>query len=453
MRRVFLAFAVLTGAAFCALPPHARATSQAGGGNGTAGQQPRQCITLEEAAQRAARFDPRLQGAAAQAEIAEAGLIAARARNLPTVTMFGQTGLGDTPPLDRRQDDQIGLQLNQELFSFGARAYANKAAAAQLRAARYGESQAQIDVLQGVVLAYLDYQRTASLVDLATREEEAFRQDAEAAASRLSRNIITLADASQIRSRYAVARSDTLNTRVAAEAARVRLAVLIDHEVDCVNQTSAPDILSVQADRVLRMGPHAAVSEALRRSVGVRQARAQIEAASATVAAAGRANLPVFSMNAFQLHQYVETADITGATTGEWENESRVGFAVNQNLFAGGALRAQRHDARARLKSAKADSDLEHLVVKDLVRRSLAQARAQQAAMTALLEAADQAEVRLQTTTREYGFGTKTLSDLVFATEDFYSAVEAETNARFQFYSSLVRLYGAMGMLPGMVGR
>ncbi|MBB4658684.1 TolC family protein [Parvularcula dongshanensis] len=399
-----------------------------------------QCLGFGTALTETLSRDPRIDGAEASREQALAGALASYSQNLPQVSLFGQAGLGNTLPLDRTRDDQVGVQVTQDLFTFGQRSASQAAAKAQLEAARHGVDQTRIDVAEGVALAYIDVLRAQRILQLTEEQAESYGRDADAAAERLSRQVITLTDAAQIRARYAVARSDTLNARVEADGALVRLSVLTGREVPCVEGESATGMLDRQAEETLALSPVAATDRAMDRSFALRQARSTVRAATARLDEARRAHLPTISANAFALYQ-----DDPGF--GQDQQEARIGFALRQDLYTGGRNRARSLDARARLRGAKADEDLQRLIVEDAVRRALSEAQVTLNVGETLLEASVDARTQLRATEIEYERGTKTLTDLVLANETYYGAVRQETNARFAYYSALVRLYAAMGIL------
>ena len=418
------------------------------------------CLGFPAALREAVSFDPRIAGAAAGRDSARANLMAAYAQNRPSVQVFGQTGFNEVRPLDQTRDDQFGVQATLDLYTFGQRRASQEAARAQLEAARHGVASARIDVAEGVALAYLDVLRGQALARLATEEQETYREDAEAAEGRLARRVITLTDASQIRARFAVARAAVTDAEAAYEAALARLSVLADQPVRCVVADSAAGTLGANAPATLALTPEGVFARAKERSFSLREARANLNAASAGVREANRANLPTISANAFALTNYGEARvfDAEGnpvfdpeaggfVTEDTFSGDQRVGLSLRQDLYAGGRNRARRADARARLKAARSDIGLQELILEDRVRRAFAQARAAQTSGLALLEASREGRTRLDATTREYQRGTKTLTDLVFATQDYYQAASRETAARYDFYTALVRLYAAMGTL------
>lgn len=435
-----------------------RLIAAVGVGVAPAGAQAPVCLGFETAMRSALDFDPRIDGASAQAGIARANALAAQALSRPSIAVFGQTGFNDIQPLDQTRDDQFGVQASIDLYTFGQRKAAQDAARAQLQAAKYGVQAARAEIALGVALAYLDVLRTEAVAKLAQEQATAYERDAELSKSRLDRAIITLTDASQIRARFAVAKSDVVNADVEAEAARVRLAILADTPVACVAGPTATNALAANASAVLALSPEAAAQRALSRSFDLRQARAGRRAAQASLEEARRANLPTISANAFALSTLGEALvfengapvpDPSGGfqTENVFSGDQRVGLALRQDLYAGGRNAARRADARARVRQAQSDIDLQNLILQDSVRRSLIQAKAARAAGQDLLEASREGRIQLDATLREYEAGTKTLTDLVLANEGYFAAARAETEARFAFYSALVQLYGAMGTL------
>lgn len=412
------------------------------------------CLSVEQAVTSALDFDPRIDRAQANKQAARAGVAAARSRNLPQVSAFGQTGFGDTAPLDRRRDDQAGFQLSQELYSFGQRRAAQDAAAFRYRAARVGVEETAIDIALGVVTAYLQAAEASARVALAKEEAAVYGRDAESAATRLERRVITLTDASQIRARYARARSSVIDASVAAATAMERLKLLTDNDaLSCLAPESVSGYMQTEGARLLQLAPQIAVDEALGRSPALRRLRAESVAAEAGVREARRGHMPSISLTAFQLWASENTFDpLTGEAGTDTVEDSRVGLNLQQQLFTGGRLKAGRDDAIARLQGARADARLEELSLEDQVRRRLAEARALREANAALAEARDQARIQLDSTLKEYDRRTKTLTDLVLATEDYYTAANQELATRYDFYGALAGLQAAMGLIatPGV---
>jgi len=417
--------------------------------------EPGSCLAMPDAITEALSFDPRIDAAVADRDSARANVRAAYSRNLPQVSLFGRTGRGDDPRLAPSDRDQLGLQASQEIYSFGARRFATDAARARAEAAKFSVEDTRNNIAQGAALAFLDLQRAERLLFIAKEQEAALARDAETAASRLSRQVITLTDASQIKARLSVARSARINAEVDVETARVRLSVLTNQDFACLDGASTEPFVGKDAGWLLGMDLNAAVDEAFARSATMREARAQLSSAQAGLGEAQRANLPVVSGFALQTYYYDRafTENPLFPDANRVEDDTRLGLTLNQQIFSGGRNAARRDDARARLRRARSDVALQRVIVEDLVKRSLAQARAQQKAGLELLNAAEQAQIQLDNTLTEYNRSTKTLTDLTLAYDTYYRTLQDETNARFAFYSSLVRVYAAMGTLTDGVDR
>ncbi|RFB05946.1 TolC family protein [Parvularcula marina] len=424
------------------LPPiNTRETSEIFTGDG--------CLTMAAAVEEALNFDPRIDGARARRDAAGADVIATYSRNLPQVSLFGQTGFGDTPPLDRRRDDQIGIELRQELYSFGQRKYAKQASQHSFQAANYGIDEQQNGIAEAVALAYLEYARASSVLELATEQAAAFRQEAESAEKRLERRVITLTDASQLRSRAASTRAQLASAREAEAIARTRLEVLTDTVgLECLDEQSIRGFVAPEAPRILALSPEQAVEEAMSNSPRLRRARSQSAAARARANEASRSNLPTLNLTAFYQHfQEVET-DIAGDVISRTEDEdARVGLSLNQELWNGGRTKARKAQAVAQLRSARAEEDLQRLAIDDQIRGAMARASSRKTAGEEFYEARAHARVQFESTQKEYLRGTKTLTDLVLASDEYFTTASQEIDARYGFYSSLIQLYSAMGLL------
>ncbi|ADM10264.1 putative outer membrane protein [Parvularcula bermudensis HTCC2503] len=405
------------------------------------------CLGVSSAIALAVSADPRIDRAEANRLFAEAEMKAARSRYYPQISAFGTTGLGDTPPLDRRRDDQIGIQLNQELYSFGARRAASDAARLKAEAAAIGVDGTMNDIALGAARAYIEFARAQALQSISKSAEGIISQDVEAADLRLRRRAITITAASEIRARFARQLSELVTAESRSEANRARLSVLIDQPIDCIDPQTVPDFVLPGIDDVLDLSADEAVSLATSRSPNLQSAETAIEAARAEVKAAKRAALPTLSLNGFAVHFSDVEVDFFGETTDTAEEDVRLGFSLTQDLYTGGRLKAQQQSAIARLKQAQSEARLERWSLEDAVRSSLGRATAQRRAVRELQRAEEEVRRQLALTEREYNLGTKTLTDLVRVTEIYAEIAAFKVNAVYDYYTVLFDLYAAMGVL------
>ncbi|MEM9838112.1 MAG: TolC family protein [Pseudomonadota bacterium] len=401
---------------------------------------PAQCLHFEEALVGAIDIDPRMDSARGRSDAAKADALLAYSQYAPQIGLFAQVGLGDTLPLDQIRDDQVGIQGTVDLYTFGRRKHAQAEARALLEAAREGEEEAKVLVLRSVALSFLDVLRANALIELAKQELKIYERDARTVDDRLERQVITIADASQIRAREAVARADLRRAIAQRDAAAVRLEVLSGRKAACVDGISAADYLTYGTAELFLLPEEQAVDFAMGRSFTVKRAEASVDVAKARVRQANRANLPVLSANGFTLYEY-------DSDTGDFNEESRIGLTLRQELFAGGANRARRLRARSELRQAEADARLERISLEDQVRRALHRAIAAEDIRKALNVASSEANNQLKATERAYELNAVALTDLVIAVETYYGSAAREVNATNEYLTALVELYAALGTI------
>ncbi|MEM9422153.1 MAG: TolC family protein, partial [Pseudomonadota bacterium] len=398
------------------------------------------CLSIKDAIHRAMENHPNILIAEANQDAAQANLIAARSRSFPTVTLFGQSGFGETPPIDRRSDEQIGAQLNLELYSFGSRRFAKEAAKHQLEAAKLGVGIAHEDIAAAAALAFVEHQRAVELVALAKEQEEALRSDAKTAPSRLERQVITLGEASQIRSRYAAAKSEVINRELAQRTAQANLSLLIGYEANCYGGAGLTELDRFETKRLMRLNTDEAIDMALHHSSQIKQSLAEVNSAESSVKEASKAGLPTLNLTGFTTYEYDNFTD-------DFVREERLGVSLTQDLFTGGRNHANSLSAKSRLKDAKANAELDRMSIAEGINRFHTEANYLQKANRELNESRSQAKVRLKNTKLEYQLGTKTLTDLVLAQEDYYRAAQQETITRYSSYESIIRLRQAAGIM------
>lgn len=399
-----------------------------------------QCLTLEEALVGASEIDPRMDIARGRSDAAKADAILAYSQYAPQIGLIAQFGLSDTLPLDQVRDDLIGVQGSVDLLTFGRRNQAQAEARALLEAARQGEEEAKIVVLRSAALSFLDVLRATALIELAKQELAIYERDARTVDGRLEKQVLTIADASQIRAREAIARANLRRIEADRDAAAIRLSMLSGFDASCTNSASAVDFLTYGTAELFVLPEQQAVDLALDRSFSVKRAEATVKVAKARLRQANKANLPVLSANGFSLYEYQSDQD-------DFNQESRIGLTLRQELFAGGANRARRLRASSELRTAEADERLQRISLEDQVRRALQRAIAANDIRSAFRVAKSEAEKQLKATERAYELNAVALNELVVAVEVYYGAAAREVNANTEYLTALVELYAALGTI------
>lgn len=402
------------------------------------------CTTVFDAVDAALGRSPSIVRAQAEKGVAEARLVAAKSEGLPRIDLFAQTGIGENLPLDQVRDDQVGVSANWELFTFGQRAAANEAARQDLRAAAEGTLDAMTRMAERTMLLALELDRTERIVDLASTQVEGYARDAETAERRLSRGLITLSDARQIEARYEAALARQEEAAIARDVAAAELSVLTGFPVSCIKDQSTDLLSTWLAERMASMSPDAALGEATDFAAHIRRAEAELDAARARLTEANRAGLPSLSVNAFVLGEY---DDSSLPVDDRWSRDDRVGFSVRQELYASGALKAQRAERRSQLRGAEAtlEGELQELEID--VRRAALSAVRRNAIFKRRSAAEKAARERFEATQYEVERGTKTITDFVLANEDYYTASIDAVTARFERDQERLRLARLTGAI------
>ncbi|MEE4211392.1 MAG: TolC family protein, partial [Parvularcula sp.] len=281
------------------------------------------CASIPQVLDAALNTAPAVTRAGADREIARARVLAARSGGRPQLSLFGQTGIGNTQPLDQTRDDQIGVSANLELFTFGQRSAEITAARETLRAAQAGELQAQTEVAERAILLYFELLRVSRLLELTSAQTEGYAQEAATVRTRLERGLVTRSDARQIEARYAAALARREEAEITKDEIQLQLSIFVGDELSCVNPVSARALGDALQARIGEIPVDEALSMAQGNAFDLKRARAEVRSSEARVRAAERAGRPTVSLNAFVLGQY---NDSTLPIDDRWEQDDRVGF-------------------------------------------------------------------------------------------------------------------------------
>jgi outer membrane protein TolC len=389
-------------------------------------------------------MSPQIGMAEAERDAARARVLATVAQGRPQVSSFAQIGIGENLPLETVRDDQIGVRVNWDLFTFGQQQAAINEARQTFAAARAGELQARTEIAEQSILLYYELLRTNKLRELTGAQTAGYAQEVETVGEQLDRGLVTRSDARQIEARFAAAEAALELAALRSEQVALELSILTRMEISCVEEPSALRMGKALSAVLGTLEPAEALVLAEDNAFFLERARAQVRAAQARYRGARRAGLPRISLNAFVLGEFDEGEFFDGAG---FEQDDRIGFAMTQDLFASGRLRAGRLESRARLRGATADYEIRRQQLELAVRRAVLGVQRQGAVEAKRRAATDAARERLDTTVLELDRGTKTITDFVLANEDFYRAALDEVSASWARDQELVRLASLTGVL------
>ncbi len=380
-------------------------------------------LSLDEAIALARRNNPVLAQSHAQADAAAARLKQAEAARLPTVTLSGEAGTGETDLGGffgfRRADVDpraAALELRQPLFTGGAisagvaRARGGKDAAfAQLGGAR-------ATLAAQVAEAYVGVLSACELLALHEAQVTQMQEVARQADLRFTRGEAARTDLSQAQARLAEARAGLARAKGEVVRSRANFIALVGVE---------PDALAPLEDApVTPASLEDAIDEALQSSPSLRMAQASARAAEAGLrqAQAGRSPSIALAASASTVRDKFfpgyQADDVTIGVQGRW------------TLFAGGAIGARISEARAEARSARAAQDAAGAAVRAGVAAAWSDLVTARALLVAAQEQSVAAASALDSVRHEVRVGQKPTLDLLDAQREALAAQSAVVAAR-----------------------
>lgn len=396
-------------------------------------------LTLDEAITLARRNNPVLAQTHAQADAAAARLKQAEAARLPTVTLSGEAGTGETDlggffGFGRANVDPraAAVELRQPLFAGGAisagvaRARGGKDAAfAQLGGARALLSAQVAEAYVGVLSA-------RELLALHEAQVAQMQEAARQADLRFTRGETARTDLRQAEARLAEARAGLARAKGDVARSRAQFIVVVGVEPDALAPLDdAPATPATLED---------AVGEALLSSPSLKMAQASARAADAGVRYAQAGRLPSLSLAATastvrdKFFPGYQADDVTVGVEGRW------------TLFAGGAISARVSEARADARAARAAEDAAEAAVRAGVVGAWSDLLTARAMLAAAQEQSAATLGALDNVRHEVRVGQKPILDLLDAQREALAAQSAVVAARG---GAIVAAYRLQALLRG----
>jgi outer membrane protein len=379
----------------------------------------------------------------ARAQAASLGV--ARSELYPTLaaaalsqTSRGEAFFGNRFDSQTIQEFQVALDLNYDVFDFGARAGRISAARAEVLAANFAFNDTHRNVIFQVQQSYYRLLSSIGQEDAARASLANAQTVQQAAEDRLANGLATLPDVLEARSATAQAQYDLQSVLGAEEIARGDLATAVGERASLTIKVQPLDQIPIPAavdDTV-----EAAIDRALERRPDLLQQIAEIRSANARVKEAHAAYYPMLSLSVIPAPQLLygyqspyswsNTADLTGA----------LAFNLQWTVFDGGARKKRLEQTRADAHAAEAQAEVKRNQIADEVwtaYSNLNTALRQRQAAIALLQAASESyDAALQS----YNYGVRSLLDVTAAQRTLAQARSADVYARAQVLTSFADL-------------
>src|SRR5216683_3534477 len=406
---------------------------------------PGKTYSLAELVNLAEAHNPETRLAWERARSQAAALGVARSELYPTLAAaaLSQTGRSEVLFGNRFdgqvvQDFQVELDLNYNVFDFGARSGRIDAASAEVLAANFVFNDTHRTVIYQVEQAYYRLLNSMGQEDAARASLSNAQAVQQAAQERLTNGLATLPDVLEARSATAEAEYDLQAVLGAEEIARGDLATAVGTSaaaaihVQPINQLPTPDSIRDTVDQ--------AINRALEQRPDLLQQVAEIRSANARVKESRAAYYPALTLNVspnvqalYGLQQqfpWAHTADLAGGVI----------FNLRWAIFDGGARKNNLARAKANVNAAEAKVNVTQDEIADQVwtaYSNLNTAFRQRQASLALLEAASQSYAAAL---ESYNYGVRSLLDVTAAQRTLEQARSTDVLARTQVLTALADL-------------
>ena len=326
--------------------------------------------------------------------------------------------------------------MSQTLWSFQAFSQL-KEANFQAAAAEAGFRSAQQNLLLRVAQAYFAILSATDQLATNRAEREAFGTLLNQARTRQQTGVGPRSDVEQAQAFYDATEQSVIDAQNALDDANLALTEIVG--------THGASIAPLRQDIPL-LSPEPAsadewVSSARQENFDVRTAELKMEAAERDISAQRGRALPTFSL--------------TGATSKLTQDEvlggnqtlDTVGISFSWPLFQGGAVASAVRQSRALYHEAQATYDSAQRDTERLTRASFRGIVSGIQRIGAAHRAVDSGQGAVEASRRNVEFGTGTEFDLLNAQNNYYTAVRAYSQSRYDYLTSVLALKQQAGRL------
>ena len=330
----------------------------------------------------------------------------------------------------------LGLNLSQTLWSFQAFSQL-KEANFQAAAAEAGFRSAQQNLLLRVAQAYFAILSAADQLAANRAERDAFGTLLSQARTREQTGVGPRSDVEQAQAFYDATEQSVIDAQNALDDANLALTEIVG--------AHAAAIAPLRQDIPL-VSPEPAsaeewVTSAKQDNFDVRTAELKMEAASRDVSAQRGRGLPTFSLTGSS--SKLTQDEVLGGN----QTLDTVGVSFTWPLFQGGAVASAVRQSRALYRQAEAIYDSARRDTERLTRAAFRNIVSGIQRIGAARRAVDSGRAAVEASRRNVEFGTGTEFELLDAQNNYYAAVRAYSQSRYDYLTSVLTLKQQAGRL------
>lgn len=396
--------------------------------------------------------DTQVSQAKAEAQAAHAGLSEATAALLPQIDVVGNLTKTRTNVIDaynaRGSNKQAtgAINLSQTLWrhsSWANRSIAEKTAT--LKDLAYADAQQNLIVR--VSNAYFNVLNAADTLKFQKANNAALKRQLSEANRRFNVGLIAQTDKLEAQAAYDLSNAAVIAAENELINSKSEIRMLIGHEID-VNKLAKIDeskfaAASVSNDLIK------ITKKAEENNLALQQAVISRDIAKDNITLARSGHEPTLDFNARAQTGYTEY-DTQVAQAGFVDNNSwahSVGLTLNIPIFHGGATSAAVDKAQANYIYAQEGLEKAHRTLLTNVSNSYNNVNAAISSVTAYNNYKVSADSALSATKAGYEVGTRTMTDVLNATQNLYDAMQKSAQARYTYILSRLSLLYAQGDL------
>ena len=396
--------------------------------------------------------DTQVAQAKANADAAHAGLTEATAALLPQIDVVGNLTKTRTNVIDaynaRGSNKQAtgAINLSQTLWrhsSWANRSIAEKTAT--LKDLAYADAQQNLIVR--VSNAYFNVLNAADTLKFQKANNAALKRQLSEANRRFNVGLIAQTDKLEAQAAYDLSNAAVIAAENELINSKSEIRMLIGREID-VNKLAKIDESKFAASSVSN-DLIKITKKAEENNLALQQAVISRDIAKDNITLARSGHEPTLDFNARAQTGYTEY-DTQVAQAGFVDNNSwahSVGLTLNIPIFHGGATSAAVDKAQANYIYAQEGLEKAHRTLLTNVSNSYNNVNAAISSVTAYNNYKVSADSALSATKAGYEVGTRTMTDVLNATQNLYDAMQKSAQARYTYILSRLSLLYAQGDL------
>lgn len=392
--------------------------------------------------------DTQVSQAKAEAQAAHAGLSEATAALLPQIDVVGNLTKTRTNVIDaynaRGSNKQAtgAINLSQTLWrhsSWANRSIAEKTAT--LKDLAYADAQQNLIVR--VSNAYFNVLNAADTLKFQKANNAALKRQLSEANRRFNVGLIAQTDKLEAQAAYDLSNAAVIAAENELINSKSEIRMLIGREID-VNKLAKIDeskfaATSVSNDLIK------ITKKAEENNLALQQAVISRDIAKDNITLARSGHEPTLDFNARAQTGYTEYDKAGFVDNNSWAHS--VGLTLNIPIFHGGATSAAVDKAQANYIYAQEGLEKAHRTLLTNVSNSYNNVNAAISSVTAYNNYKVSADSALSATKAGYEVGTRTMTDVLNATQNLYDAMQKSAQARYTYILSRLSLLYAQGDL------